>query len=77
MQEHCVFVSGLSAGQAPRGCSEEDSWSSEELQGKLMGRGVTFFFLYNQSWKKYAKLFSIKPSKVLFSELPIAGNDIF
>lgn len=88
IKKHYVFVSGvlgvqgsmyssiLSAGQAPRGCSVEDNRGIEELQGKLLGRGVPFF-LYNQNWKKSTKLFFTKQSKVLFSELPIAGNDIF
>lgn len=71
-----MYSSILSAGQAPRGLSAEDNHGIEKLQGKLMGRGVPFF-LYNQSWKKYAKLFFTKQSKMLFSELLIASNDIF
>lgn len=71
-----MYSSILSTGQAPRGCSAEDNRGIEELQGKLVSRGVSFI-LYNQSWKKYAKLFFTKRFKVVFSELPIAGNDIF
>lgn len=71
-----MYSSILSAGQAPRGRSVEDNHGIEKLQGKLVGRGVAFF-LYNQSWKKYAKLIFTKQSKMLFSELLIAGNDIF
>lgn len=33
---------------------------------------VFLFFLYNQNWKKYTKLFFINQSKVVFSELPMA-----